>query len=157
MTVDGDDESTQSWDDFWVEVGAQARTETIRGVRVTVPTDLPLRVVVRAEQLAASTSLDDVRELLVDIFAADVLDAWTDAGMGALELRTVLAWASAHGSGKPITFAEALDVVRGADQGEAPAPVPPNRAARRATSRIGGRSKPTSPANTGSHRRASGR
>ena len=150
-------EDTQSWDDFWAEVGAQAHTETIRGVQVTVPSDLPLRVVVRAEQLAASTSMNDVQSLLVDIFEVDVLDAWIDAGMGAMELRTVLAWASAHGSGKPISFAEAFDVVRAADLGEAPAPVPPNRAARRATSRTGGRSKPTSPANTGSHRRASGR
>ena len=152
-----DDEGTQSWDAFWAEVSGQARTETIRGVKVTVPADLPLRVVVRAEQLAESTSLDDVGSLLVDIFGVDVLDAWTDAGMGALELRTVLAWASAHGSGKQITFGEALALVRGAEAGEAPAPVPPNRASRRATSRTGGRSKPTSPANTGSHRRASGR
>ena len=154
-------EQTQSWDDFWAEVGRVPRTETVRGVAVPVPTDLPLRVVVRAEQMADSTDLDDVRSLLLDVFGDDILDALVDAGIGAMELRTLLAWATAQGSGRDVTFRDAYEMVTAADggvgEGKAPAPVPVNRASRRATSGTGGRSKPTSAANTGSHRRASGR
>lgn len=146
-----------AWDAFWDEIHAGARTETIRGVTVRVPTDIPLAVERRMEELADSTALEDVAELVGMIFGGDVLDRWIEAGMGVVEFKTVVAWGMAQGSGQDIGFREAYERVRAADEGK---PAGPNRAARRAASKrpsaaTGGRSRPTSSASTASTRPAS--
>lgn len=145
--------TTQSWDDFWSEA-AGGRRETIRGVEVTVPTDIPLALERRISELQESESEEDFAELIALLFGTDALDRWRENGMGLLELQTLLAWGLAHASGQEITFGEALELVKReqADGGKAP-----NRAARRAASRApsastGGRSKPTSSVSTASAR-----
>lgn len=139
-----------AWDQFWDEIRAGGRTETIRGVTVRVPTDIPLAVERRMEELADSSALEDVAELVAGIFGADVLDQWIDAGMGMIEFKTVVAWGMAQGTGQDIGFRDAYERIRAADEGKPPGP---NRAARRAASKkpsaaSGGRSKRTSSANT---------
>lgn len=151
---------TQSWDDFWSEVSAKRQTETIRGVEVTVPTDLPLNFQQRATALKDSERDEDVRELVSLIFGGGVLDRWISAGMGAREFQVVCAWGYANGSGKPTTFREAYEIVTTAET-EGKAPTAPNRAGRRAatkppSSATGGRSKRTSPASIASAPRTSG-
>lgn len=141
---------TQSWDDFWAERNATRRTETIRGMTVPVPTDLSMRVLMRVEQLADSAKLADVKSLVKDVFGEDLFDALVDAGMGHVEFKTLLAWGAAHGSGRPVGFAEAYDMVADA---EGKAEAAPNRAARRAGKDTGGPSKRTSAANTSSRRK----
>ncbi len=160
-TVVGGVAAPQTWDEFWQEVErkeAEAAgtlpTTVIRGVEVPIPHDLPLRFQRKLEAVEHSESDDDVRALLVDLFGADTLDQWIDAGMKGLELRCVLLWAVAHGNGRPITFAEALEAVR--TEGKSLAPVA-NRTQKRASARSGGRSKPTSPASTDSKRKTSQR
>lgn len=147
---------TQGWDEFWAEVSG-GRTEVIRGVEVTVPTDVPLIVEKRFDDLRDSDAEDDIAELISMLFGVDALDAWRDGGMGLRELQTVLTWGMAHATGREITFREALDIVQRAEEGKAPGP---NRATRRAAPRsrsasTGARSKPTSPASTGSGRKTS--
>lgn len=146
-----------AWDAFWDEIRAGGRTETIRGVTVRVPTDIPLAVERRMEELQDSSAMEDVAELVAKIFGADVLDQWIDAGMGMLEFKTVIAWGMAQGTGQDISFRDAYERIRAADEGKAPAGA--NRAARRAASKkpsgsSGGRSKPTSSASTRSTRAA---
>lgn len=148
-----------SFDAFWAEQARGGRTTVIRGVTVPVPSDLPLSLEMRAQELSESTAETDIRELLALLFGTDVLDAWRDAGMGLLELKTVLAWGSAQGAGRDISFAEALEAVR-AGEGEGKAPSGQNRAARRAAPKpqsasTGGRSKATSRASTASARTSS--
>lgn len=143
-----------SFDAFWAEVSGGA-TETIRGVVVAVPTDMPIAMEMRITQLQESGSEQDIRELLSLLFGDDVLDEWTEAGMGMRELQTVLTWGIAHASGKPLTFQEAYDALAAAeDAAEGKAP---NRAARRAaqskpSASTGGRSKRTSAVSTASTR-----
>ncbi|MGW1039896.1 hypothetical protein [Streptomyces sp. NPDC002547] len=150
---------SQSWDDFWAEV-SPARTEVIRGIEVRVPTDLPLAVEQRAEDLRDSDAIEDIAELLDLLFGVS-LDAWRDAGMGLRELQTVLTWGMAQASGVDMTFAEAYEaVVKGDGEGKPVAPPGANRATRRAASRApsastGGRSKRTSSGSTGSARKTS--
>lgn len=144
-----------SFDAFWAEQSA-GRTTVIRGVKVAIPTDLPLAVEMRAKELSESTAEADIRELLSLLFGTDVLDDWRDAGMGLRELQTVLAWATGQAAGKGTTFAEALAAVIEA-AGEGKAPSGQNRAARRAAPRkqsasTGGPSKPTSSGSTASTR-----
>jgi hypothetical protein len=148
----------ESWDQFWSEVTAKARTEVIRGVEVRVPTDIPLAVERRMEELSDSSALEDVADLVSRIFGADVLEQWIDAGMGSTEFKTVVAWGMAQGDGQDISFREAYERVRAADEGKAPAA--PNRAARRAASKTpsaatGGPSKRTSSASTASTHKVS--
>jgi hypothetical protein len=149
----------QNWDDFWGEVNAARTTEVIRGVTVPVPTDLPLIFKQRMTELQDSDRDEDVRELVALVFGEGVLDQWRDAGMGAQELKVLLAWGFANGSGKPTSFREAFEIVTEAEaQGKAPGA--PNRAARRAatnarSSASGAASKPTSRASTASARKAS--
>ncbi|MFF4989626.1 hypothetical protein ACFY19_20705 [Streptosporangium saharense] len=140
-----------AWDEFWAEVEAEegpARTEVIRGVTVTVPRDLPLRVTRKIELLQNSSREEDVASLLKDLFGADVLDAWVTAGMGATELQTALAWGIAQAGGKDISFREAYEIVKRrtaeaetAAEGKASGPRPSNSTGRR--------SKRTSAASTG--------
>src|SRR5690606_33689431 len=98
---------------FWAEVQAARtpRTETIRGVQVVVPTDLPMRVRVMADRLGPSSSIDDIKAIVADMFGVDAYDAWVDAGMTDLEFQTVLAWGYANGSGRQATFRQAYEQV----------------------------------------------
>ncbi|MDQ0943267.1 hypothetical protein [Streptomyces sp. V1I1] len=148
-----------SFDAFWAEQARSGRTTVIRGVTVPVPADLPLALELRAQELSESTAETDIRELLALLFGVDVLDEWRNKGMGLLELKTVLAWASAQGAGRDISFAEALEAVR-AEEAEGKAPSGQNRAARRAAPKkrsasTGGRSARTSAGSTGSARKTS--
>lgn len=144
-----------SWDSFWEEIHAAARTETIRGVTITVPTDVPLRIERRMDELRDSAEEADVAELVAELFGADALDTWVTNGMGVVEFKTLIAWGVAQGNGRDISFREAYEKVRAAD--EEGKPEGPNRAARRAASKkpsasTGGRSKRTSNASTASTR-----
>jgi hypothetical protein len=141
----------QSWDEFWAEVSAKGRTETIRGVTVPVPTDIPLALEKRAEELHDSTEWDDVAELVEMLFGTKVLDQWQDAGMGLRELQTVFTWGMAQAGGNDLSFREVYEQLQKSDVGKAPKPSAPNRATRRRQSAsTGGPSKRISSANTGS-------
>ncbi|MFF9844611.1 hypothetical protein [Streptomyces sp. NPDC013740] len=146
----------ESWDDFWTRVTGGG-TETIRGVEIQIPTDVPLAMEQRLKALEDSESEDDIREMVGLLFGADVLDRWAENGMGLLEFKTVLAWGMAHAGGAKVTFQEAFDIVLAEEAAEGKAP---NRAARRAVSKrpsggTGGPSKRTSSASTSSARRTS--
>jgi hypothetical protein len=152
----------QSWDAFWAEV-SDGRTETIRGVTVRVPSDMPLAMERRIEELRDSEAEEDVAELVSLLFGADVMETWIDNGMGSKEFQTVLTWGMAQAGGQDISFEDALNLVlSGGGEGKQVGPKGPNRAARRATGAPakrsaagGGRSKRTSSASTGSARRTS--
>lgn len=153
-----DDQEYGSWDDFWAEVEQRETpaTTVIRGVRVPIPHDLPLRFDRRLEQLQGSTSEADVRALLTDLFGADVLDAWVEAGMTSREFRTLLRWAVANGRGTAMTFREAYEAVRADEQqGKAQTEATASTPSSAASGDSGPSSKRTSPASTASRRRGS--
>jgi hypothetical protein len=153
----GDEEvvESRSWDEFWAEIERQeadergeAATTVIRGVRVVIPHDLPLRFDRRLEAVQDSSDDADVHAVVAELFGEDVFDAWVDAGMRSKEFRTVLLWGIANGRGRAMTFAEAYEAVT--TEGKS---LMPNRSARRASARSGGASKRTSAASTASHRK----
>lgn len=146
----------ETFDAFWAEVSG-GRTEVIRGVEVRVPTDVPMALEQRVEELKDSDDQDDLAELLALLFGKDVLAEWMANGMGLVELQTVLTWGMAQAGGRDLSFAEALDMVRSGEVGKAP-----NRAARRKagapakrSAAGGGRSKRTTGASTATSRRTS--
>ncbi|MFI8104702.1 hypothetical protein [Streptomyces sp. NPDC086023] len=151
----------ESWDAFWAEVNG-AGTETIRGVEVAIPTDLPLVMVQRLDALSAEDSEEAFREMVGMLFGDGVLEAWTDAGMGLMELKTLIAWGTANAEGTRIGFREAYErVLQGEAESEGKAP---NRQARRAAAKsaprprsatTGGRSKATSRGSTATGRKTS--
>ncbi|HET6356098.1 hypothetical protein [Streptomyces sp.] len=153
-----------SFDAFWAQVSSSG-TETIRGITVKVPMDVPLALELRIKDLEQSESEDDIRELIALLFGDDVLDRWREAGMGLLEFKTVLAWGMAHATGTKVTFQEAYEAVLAEEAGEGKAPSGQNRAARRKTAKkaapsprsasTGGRSKRISAASTASTPRSS--
>lgn len=151
----------QSWDQFWQEIGGAARTETVRGVTITVPTDLPLSIQARLD--AAIEDEEQVQSLAADLFGPGKLDELIAAGVGAQEFVTLVAWAIAQVERPDLTFREAWEQVQAqrerARAGNLPGPA--NRAARRAsTTRSatgGGPSKRTTAASTGSARKTSRR
>jgi hypothetical protein len=145
---------TQSWDEFWASV-SRPKTTVIRGVEVAIPTDMPMVVEQRAEQLHDSTDLDDIAELVGMIFGQDCLGKWRDARMGLTEFRVVLTWGMANARGREFSFEDAYKLTQEAIT-ESTGKALPNRAARRAQSAAtGGPSKPTSRASTGSARKTS--
>ena len=145
----------QSWDDFWAEV-SHAETTTIRGVEVPVPSDMPMKLRRRVEELQDSEEDEHIIELVSLLFGSGVFDEWEDAGLGIVEFRTILTWGIAHAFGRDMTFAQALEAVRAGEEGKALGVPQPNRAARRSQSAAtGGRSKRTTSASTGSARRTS--
>lgn len=149
------DPAEQSWDAFWGEVAAR-KTTVIRGVEVPVPSDMPMRLRRRMEELQDSDSEEHIAELVELVFGADVYEAWEAAGIGAVEFQTIVVWGIAQATGREdYTFAQALEAVRSGEEGKALA-APPNRAARRSQSAgTGGRSKPTSRVSTASARKTS--
>lgn len=152
--------NSQSWEDFKREVFG-SRTETIAGVTVRVPTDMPLGLQDRATALGdldESARVEEFQELVDTLFGPDVFDQWVEAGMGQVELLTALTWGMAQASGRDMSFSEAYELVTSDDPGKALAQ--PNRASRRAASKprsasTGGQSKRTSSGNTASTRRRS--
>lgn len=135
-------------------------TETIRGVEVRIPTDVPLAMDQRIKDLRDSESEEDIHELVALLFGDDVLGQWIDNGMGAMEFKTVLAWGMAHAAGTEVSFMEAYEIVRAEEAGEGKAPSGQNRQARRAASKsrsasTGGRSARTSAASTASRQKSS--
>ncbi|MBG0830511.1 hypothetical protein HS041_22375 [Planomonospora sp. ID67723] len=148
----------ESWDAFWAEIQreeadarGEAAIEVIRGVEVVVPHDLPMRFDRRLEQVRDSSTDGDVKALITELFGADVLDAWVDAGMTALEFRVVVAWGLAQGRGRDLSFRAAYDLVKKQSEGKAPK----STRASGGSGGSGGRSKRTSGANTSSRRRGS--
>ncbi|WP_327169568.1 hypothetical protein [Streptomyces subrutilus] len=138
----------ESWDAYWASV-SRPKVTTIRGVEVAIPTDMPMLVEQRMEELGDSEDLKDIGELVGMVFGRDCLEQWRDAEMGLLEFQVVLTWGMANARGREISFQEAYELTRqGVEEGKAP---PPNRAARRAPSAAtGGRSKRISSASTSS-------
>lgn len=157
MTAPKARQAPDSFDTYWAQV-SNTRTETIRGVPVHVPNDVPMVLEQRMSDLQDSDREEDIAELVALLFnvGADTLDTWRSKGMGLTEFQVVLAWGLAHANGKELTFAEAHELVRQAEaEGKARAAAP-NRAARRASSAsTGGRSKPTSGRATASARKTS--
>ena len=150
----------EDFDAFWAKHQASAKREQvkIRSRLVDIPTDVPLRLQMQAE----NTDLMDegeVRTMIGEFFGVGTLDAWIGDGMGARELAVVLAWATLRAGGKDVTFAEAAEAMEAQLSGKAPAS---NRAQRRATTkkttptssgRTGASSSPTSAASTRSARK----
>ena len=161
-TAEHDENEFQGFDAFWAEQlrreaaeRGQATTEVIRGVTVVVPQDLPMRFRARARAMSSLDGDEAFRELLAALFGTDVLDAWDEAGMGARELRVVLAWGLAHGDGKPISFQEAYEQVKSKEEGSDGGKASSSTPASDASGDSGRSSKPTSGANTSSSRRKS--
>ncbi|MEV8431994.1 hypothetical protein ACWHLZ_28090 [Streptomyces chartreusis] len=150
----------ESWDAFWAEVSG-GRTEVIRGVEVAVPSDMPLVMEKRIEELRDSEAEEDLHELVAMLFGGDVLGEWIESGMGVLEFQTVLTWGMAQAGGRDMSFSEALELVRsGGGEGKPAAPKGPNRAARRSapakrSAAGGGQSRRTSGGSTSSRRTTS--
>lgn len=154
---------SESWDDFWAEVSG-GRTEVIRGVEVRVPTDVPLGFEASLGHLSGlgeDSDLEEFEELVAPLFGLGVFGQWAEAGMGAVELLTVITWGMMQSRGKDITFREAYEIVTSDDPGKAAGG---NRGTRRTTKKAaskprsastGGPSKRTSSANTGSARKTS--
>ncbi len=144
--------TADDFDAFWAEVRGR-RTTTVCGVEVPVPTDVPYGFQERLDQLGESDRQEDAEELVAMLFGDGVMEQWKAAGIGYVQLLTIITWGMAQGTGEPMSFAEAYKAVLARDQeGKAP-----NRAARRAASKprsasTGGPSKRTSSASTGSAR-----
>lgn len=153
-------EDEEDFEAFWAQHRADENPEYKRifGVRVAVPTDIPLSFEDTLDELKDSDRREDMARVLEILFGVDALDQWKAAGLTGKQFRVLLAWATANAYGKPTSFAEAVELVAKADakkaedEGKA---VPLNRAARRASSKTGGSgssgrsSKRTSPASTG--------
>lgn len=152
---------------FWEQHRATTHppeTKRILGVEVVVPTDVPLSFEDISRELSESKRPEDFEQLLVMLFGEGTLEAWKAGGLTGGQLRILVAWGMANGSGKPTTFAEAAELVAKAEQLKAEAETegkaPGNRAERRASSRTpasggtGRSSSRTSGASTGSRRKS---
>lgn len=115
------------WDTYWAgKLARQVKPVRIRGVVITPPTDAPIRLLKRLDQVQASENENDIRSVLADIVGVDVYDRWVDNGMGIVEMQVVLAWVGAHMRGAPVSFDEAFNLYQqaAAEQGKA-RPKPP--------------------------------
>lgn len=107
----------ESFDAFWQSLTpSEERTETICGVTVTVPTSERMtlrfrRELERLDMHGRETTDEEMRTVVSDLFGADVLDRWTDAGMTEQQLAVVMAWGIACASGKEMTWREAYAAV----------------------------------------------
>jgi hypothetical protein len=131
----------EDFDAYWEQRERARRPAVVRvrGIDVEAPSDLPVEMQLRADQVAVTT-MDEVRDVLETLLGGgDVVDELVEAGIGMRELQLLTTWATAHGSGQPVTLAEADDLLTQAEAGEAGKPRAQRRAQARAT-RSGGRS-----------------
>lgn len=134
-------EVVQPQDDFlaYWKTRAKSKVETKRilGVDIPVPHDVPLRFAEQVNDLKDSSDLEAVKDLIVELFGSNPLDTWVANGATAEMLQVILAWGMANAQGKPTSFTEAAEIVTQARarDAEGKAPVPLNRADRRASSR----------------------
>lgn len=150
---------------FWRTQQAAATPETVRilGVKVVIPTDMPLRVETMAAQMQDTQDVSELQALLVELFGADHLDTWIANGLTAGMMKVIIAWGMANATGTACTFERATELAAQAEADEKAGkdqPVP-NRADRRVSSgtgksaSTGPSSSRTSAANTTSRRRKS--
>lgn len=146
--LDEQAETFEDFDAYW-EQRERARRPAwvrIRGIEVEAPTDLPIELELRPERFASASTFEEVREYL-EIVLGEVVDELVAAGIGLRELLLLVTWATANGSGRRTTLAEADELLSKAQaEDEGKAQPPPNRAARRATGtnpRSGGTSRRT--------------
>lgn len=130
----------EDFDAYWEQRERARRPAVvrIRGIDVEAPSDLPVEMQLRADDVAKAATFAEVRDVL-EILLADVVDELVDAGIGIRELQLLTTWAYAHGSGRPVTLAEADDLLHQAEAGETGKPRAQRRAEARST-RSGGRS-----------------
>jgi ribosomal protein S6E (S10) len=144
------------FDAYWAEINSR-KTETIRGVTIRIPADIPMVIEQRMADLQESSTEEDIAELLSLLFGVgpDAFETWKNAGMGAMEFQVLVIWGMSHTDGNPMTVGEAHEhVVKALAEGKAQSQ--PNRAERRASSAsTGGPSKPRSGRPTASTRKAS--
>ncbi len=138
----------ESWDAFWREVQS-AQTETIRGVEVPVPTDAPLNFEDRLRALLGSSTLEDFEQLVRILFGEGVFRQWYEAGMGRVELLSVLLWGMSAANGRRIGYKDAYQQVtkmlaKAGDGGQpGKGPAAGKKTASRKKTASGGPSKPT--------------
>jgi hypothetical protein len=151
---------------FWRQHRARtaAETKVILGVRVPVPTELPLALEDLINELQDVDVEDDdqVAPLIEMLFGADVYGQWKRNGLTTDMLLTLFVWGASNGGGNPMTFEEAAaEAAKWAAEGKA-RPVP-NRSDRRraassktsASAKAGRSSSRTSAASTTSRRKTS--
>lgn len=147
----------QTWDAFWAEV-KPAKTTTIRGVRVRVPSGMTLAAMQATEAQGEVGGWAGFQALAVSLFRAvdgseipGLVATWRAAGMELDELQVLCTWAMSGARGNPISFAEAHRLTeRAKDE-----PAGKASTGGRSSAGTGGRSKPTSRGSTGSKRTSS--
>lgn len=141
-----------SWDAYWAERQSR-RTDTICGVTVRVPTGITLAYREELRRQLDADGESSYAAIATALLRApngseipDLWDRWQAGGMEVEELEVVVAWAMAHASGNPISYAEADQHVRQSRAGKAPqAAVKKNSSAS-----TGGPSRPASRRRTAS-------
>jgi hypothetical protein len=156
-----DDDFLTFWDEYSANKDAP-ETKRILGVNVVVPQDIPLSFEDVSRELSESKDEADFYRLIATLFGAGTLETWKANGLTRKQLPVLVAWGMSNGAGRKTTFTEAGEMVQQAEQkkaeAEAAGKAPPNRAARRASSRTresgdtGRSSSRTSAASTGSQR-----
>lgn len=154
--------------EFWAadeQKRTQPRTVRILGADVRIPADVPLRLAALAQAFDGSESVDELRQVVLELFGEDHLDTWIANGLTTGMTKVIIAWGILNGGGMPTTFAEAVErsaeMEMAAAAGKAPAGR--SRAARSASSdtqtsgKTGRSSSRTSGASTGSRRKTSQR
>lgn len=137
---------TRSFDAFWAEQLGEVKHDTIRGVRIQVPRDMPLRLLREIEtETATEVTESVVRRFARVLFGGDVVEQWIDAGMGTREFQVVVRWGTQHAKGSPVTWQEAYDSLQDDEAGAGKA-----RSRRTRSGASGPRSRRTSTASTGS-------
>lgn len=152
----------EDFDAFW---NSDRKLVKIRGQLVPIPVDLPFETVAAI----SGTRADDeggVKDLLAEIYSADIVEAWSTAGMGVRESFIVLTWSFMRGTGAEATFEEAAEAAGQvlAQIAEANAPTADGKGARgkaparsRTSAGTGASSSRTSAGSTGSRRKTSAR
>jgi hypothetical protein len=154
------DQVIEDFDAFWAEHSAAPDRPMvrIRGELVPIPLDMPLDLAQRMESAGVADEAM-MRELLGELYGADVLDRWTAAGMGAQEFLVLIAWSVARARGADVSFADVAEQLRtlpegGAREGKAQAPAKPLPPLKRTRSGgTGGSSSRTLRVSTGTTRK----
>lgn len=150
--TNGDQPDVLDLDAFWAEQERKTTPVRILGevVHLPPPGGLPMNLQRRMEQVDAHDEAG-MLPLLGEVFGdPGLVERWGQSAMTARQMRMLLIWGLSNGTGRPLTFQEAQNLVdrqMSGGTGEAEG--------RTGSGGTGRSSKPTSPGSTGSPRRRS--
>lgn len=114
-------EDFDAWREQQKAKRAGGRRVKVFGRVVALPSSLPLGLTISMDDLAGSSDIEDVQQVVGVLYGKGALDHWIAEGCDLEDFQVLMAWGVASASGQRITFDRAVELVAEAEKKKATA------------------------------------